>query len=125
MHAQDWYDRSPWASERLPSGIYVLRLPIPDSNRKTFDGQRKLLLPNEEPAHVTLVASALLAIRLSGGQDPLQGDWTRTSQQASSDYRAVLYWHDGRLFVNKRWGDDRYDELWLSAARGLPAKAES
>jgi len=116
MHAQNWYDKYPWASERLPSGIYVLRLPVPDSNCKTFDEQKSLLLPNEEPAHIVLAATALLSIRLSGGQDSLANGWTRTGQQTGVGI-AVLDWDEGRLFVHIYSDGCRYDSVWLASAR--------
>ena len=117
MHRQDWYDRYRWASENLPSGIYVLRLPIPDSNRKSFDRQKALLLPEEEPASVVLAASALLSVRLAGGQDPLRGDWTRCKEQADVGYRVGLDWYGGCLRVSDYWDGNRYDFLWLAAAQ--------
>jgi len=117
MHPQDWYDQYPWASERLPSGIYVLRLPIPGSNRKTFDEQNSLLSPGEEPAPIVLAVSALLSICLSGVDDPLKRDWTRTGQQTGGGSHAVLHWYEGRLNVYNVWHDSRYDGVWLAAAR--------
>jgi hypothetical protein len=121
LHQQDWYDQHPWAAEKLPSGLYVLRLPVPGSNRKTFDEQQALLLPNEEPAHVVLAATALLSIRLSGGQDPLKGDWARTGRQTVCGRHVALDWRSGRLCVNDQWDDDdRTGCVWLAAARRLP-----
>src|SRR5579863_9461254 len=39
MHVQNWYYMCPWSRERLPAGIYHLRVPVPKSNRKRFAGQ--------------------------------------------------------------------------------------
>ena len=118
MWDQSWHDKYPWSSEKLPSGLYVLRLPIPDSNRKTFDQQEALLLPGEETAHVVLAASALLAIRLSGGDDPLRGDWTHCQEQATAGRRVVLAWVDGRLFVFDYFDGYPFGGVvWLSSAR--------
>jgi hypothetical protein len=115
---QDWYDKYPWSAEKLPCGIYVLRLPIPGSNRKTFDEQsRLLLLPGEEPAPIVLAVTAMLSIRLSGGSDPLKNDWARCKEQASDGNRVVLYWHDGRLYVDRRWDGSRLDDMWMASAR--------
>ena len=113
---QDWYDQFRWASEKLPSGLYALRLPIPNSNRKTFDEQRSLLLPNEEPAHVVLAATALLSLCRFGLADPLQNVWIRTGQQAAGGRRVGMGWNDGHLIVND-WGDGRTDVFWLASAR--------
>lgn len=114
---QDWYDRYPWASERLPSGFYVLRLPVPESNGKTFEEQQTLLLPGEEPAAVVLAATALLALRVSSFGDPLRGDFTRCKEETDDGNRVGLYWCDRRLYVRSDWGDFRFDGVWLSAAR--------
>ena len=116
MWNQDWYDQCPWASEKLPSGIYVLRLPVPDSNRKAFAEQEALLLSGEEPAPIVLAATALLAIRLSGGSDPLKGQSVRCKEQAAAGNRALLRWSDGQLYVI-HWNDDPYDDVWLASAR--------
>ena len=120
MSQETWYDTHPWATEKLPSGIYVLRLPVPDSNRKTFAEQKALLLPEEEPAPIVLAATALLAIRLSGGDDPLRNGWARCKEQNADDGRVVLRWRDGRLLVRSRRRDDRRGGIfWLAAARKI------
>ena len=115
FHNQDWYGKKLWNSEQFPSGIYVLRLPVPDSNRKTFDEQKALLLPGEESAPIVLAATALLAMKLSGAEDPLKDDWTRCKEQAYSAIYFALRWDDGRLGVSV-WNDNRFDHLWLAAA---------
>jgi hypothetical protein len=117
MHKQDWYDKYPWAGEKLPSGLYVLRLPIPDSNRKTFAEQTKLLLPGEEPAHVVLATTALLSHRLVTGEDLLKGGWTRCGQRTDDGGRVGLRWDGGRLHVRSGWDDHRSGFVWLSSAR--------
>src|SRR5579863_3402027 len=72
MHQQEWYDRYPWSSEELPAGVYHLRIPVPESNRKTASEQEQILLEGELMAPVILVASALLAHRLQTGEDLLK-----------------------------------------------------
>jgi hypothetical protein len=114
---QDWYDKYPWVAEKFPSGIYVVRLPIPDSNGKTFDEQSKLLLPGEEPAPVVLAVTSLLSIRLCGQPDSLKNDWVHCKEQTSDGNRVVLYWNVGRLYVNGYWDDDRDDDVWMASAR--------
>ena len=52
FHDQDWYNRYAWASQKMPSGIYVLRLPVPNSNRMTFGEQQA---HNATPAEVVRV----------------------------------------------------------------------
>jgi hypothetical protein len=124
MHKQDWYDKYPWASEKLPSGVYVLRLPIPDSNRKTFAEQTKLLLPGEEPAHIILATTALLSHRIVTKEDLLKGDWTRCGQQTADGFRVVLRWGEGRLYVRGDWDGCRGGGMWLSSAGRLPANLD-
>jgi hypothetical protein len=114
---QNWYDKFPWSTEKLPCGIYVLRLPIPGSNRKTFNEQKQLLLPGEEPAPVVLAVTAMLSIRLSGGRDPLKNDWARCKEQSSDGNRVALNWNAGRLRVNDLWDDGRGDYVWVASAR--------
>jgi hypothetical protein len=120
MHPQDWHEKYAWGCEQLPSGLYVLRLPIPDSNRKTFDEQTKLLLPGEEPAHIILAATALLSHRVVAKEDLMKGNWTRCGQQTARGGHAGLDWVGGRLYVDCYWGDDRGGNGWLSSARRLP-----
>ena len=117
MHRQNWYNEYRWSVDVLPSGIYVLRLPVPKSNRKSFDEQKALLLPGEETASVVLAATALLAIRLSGEEEPLHRDWVRCNEQTASGRRVVLDWDVGRLDVSSHWSDRRFGYFWLAAAR--------
>ena len=125
MWDQSWYDVYHWSAEKLPSGLYVLRLPVPESSLKTFDEQKALLLPGEEAAPIVLAATALLALRLSGQPDPLHGDWTRCREQIATGCHAALEWHDGRLHVDYDWDGYPCGYLWLSSARGLPEPCTS
>ena len=117
MHRQDWYDRYEWSGRKLPAGIYRLRLPVPDSNHKTFAEQQTLLLPGEESAPVVIAATALLCHRLQAGEDLLRGDWARCKEQAGGGCRAELRWLDGRLGVGVSWGGNRLAFMWLASAR--------
>jgi hypothetical protein len=117
MHEQDWYDRYPWSSEKLPPGTYRLRVPVPDSNRKTFAEQERLLPQGEQVAPVVLVATALLAHRLKADEDLLNTAWTRCKEQTADGYRVVLGWVEGRLYVYGNWGDLRHGDLWVSSLR--------
>ena len=125
MHRQDWYARCPWASDKLPSGLYALRLPVPNSNRKTFNEQKALLLPGEEPAPVVLAASAMLSHLISTGERLLAGQWLRCKEQTADGYRVALGWHDGRLNVNRYWYDYPDGFVWLASARRLPEPCPS
>ncbi len=117
MWEQDWYDKYPWSTEKLPSGIYRLRVPVPNSNRQTFAEQAKSLPSGEEPAPVVLVATALLAHHLQTGEDLLKNDFTRCKEQTTDDHRVVLYWGGGRLYVGYGWDGPRYDYVFVSSLR--------
>jgi hypothetical protein len=117
MWKQDWYHTYPWSTEKLPSGIYRLRIPVPNSNRQTFAEQQSSLPSGEAPAPVVLVATALLAHRVQTGEDLLKNDWTRCKEQTADAVCVVLYWYDGRLFVNDYWHDNRSAYSWLSSVR--------
>lgn len=119
MHQQDWYNEYAWSTEKLPPGIYRLRIPVSDSNRKNAAEQERIFPKGEEFAPVVLVESALLAHFLQTGEDLLKTDWTRCKERTDGDSRVELYWRDGRLRVghNVRWVGDRRGRLWASSVR--------
>ena len=114
-----WYDTYDWAtSSPITAGPYRLRLPILDSNSKTFDEQKALLLPGEQVAPLVLVELALLCVKNAGLSDPLKGGWVRCAETtAGGGVRVVLRWDGGRLSVDYYWGDSPHDLLWLSSVR--------
>ena len=116
MHRQDWYDTYPWSTEKLPSGVYRLRVPVPESSGKTFADQKRMLPNGEQIAPIVLVASGLLVHYLQTGEDLLKKDWTRCREQ-TADGRVGLGWHCGRLDVNNDWDDYRDGSLWASSVR--------
>lgn len=117
MHQQDWYDTYDWASVKLTSGVYRVRLPVPDSNRKNFSEQRGLLLSGEEVAPAALGAATLLVHLKETGNDLLENDWCRCAEALPVVRHAGLYVDGGRVLVNGNWDGNRIDNLWLSAAR--------
>jgi|SRR5579863_3351399 len=117
MHPQDWYHMYPWSSAKLPSGTYHLRVPVPESKRKTFAEQERMLPEGEWIAPVVLVASALLVHRLQTGEDLLKNDFTRCREQATAGNRVVLGWGGGRLSVYSGWAGRRPGGLWASSVR--------
>ena len=117
MHQQDWYDKYDCASAKLTAGIYRVRLPVPDSNRKNLTEQKGLLLSDEEVAPVALGASALLVHLKETGNDLLKNNWCRCEEALPDDYHVGLNVNDGRVYVDYDWDDYRCDRLWLSAAR--------
>lgn len=117
MWDQDWYNEYPFPRAKLTPGVYRVRLPIPDSNRKNFTEQKKLLLSGEEVAPVALVAATLLCHLKQAGQDLLNDDWTRCAEALPGEYRVVLRVGGGRVGVGSRWDDRRYDDVWLAGCR--------
>ena len=116
MWPWDWYDKYQWSREALPAGTYRLRLPVPDSNRKTGGEQQAMLPPGEQLAPAALVLAALLCTHLQGGPDPLGDDWTRCAEQTASGYRVALTWRVGRVgVVNSRDGG-RNGLVWAASS---------
>ena len=114
MHQQDWYDKYDLA---MTEGIYRVRLPVPDSNRKNLTEQKGLLLSDEEVAPVALGASALLVHLKEIGNDLLKNNWCRCEEALPDDSHVELFVRDGRVGVLNRWDGFRNGNLWLSAAR--------
>jgi hypothetical protein len=114
---ETWYDEYPWANEPIRSGVYHLRLPVPDSNRKTFGEQKALLLKGEEVAPLVLVELAMLCLKKARQPDPLNNGWVRCQETAADGYRVVLAWRGGWLGVYNYWDGYRGDGLWLASVR--------
>src|SRR5579863_937098 len=117
MHPQGWYESFVWSSEKLPSGIYHLRVRVPESNRMTFAEQEQMLPEGEQIAPVALVASALLAHRMQAAGALLKNDWKRCREQTADGYCVALYWNVGRLNVRSVWDGNRVDYVWSSSVR--------
>jgi hypothetical protein len=108
-----WYDRSTWASEPLPPGMYDVRFLVPESSRRTFAEQMELLLPGEEPLPLVLAELTLLCCHARGLASPLRGGWVRCRERADGGCRVVLSWGDGRLRVGIDWDDLHDDSMWF------------
>lgn len=116
------HDKYVWWSEKRPSGVYVLRIPIPGSNRRPLAKQEWLLLPDEEPTSVVLVASALLAIHFSGGEDPLKGEWVRCNERTDDGGRIELTfrpWPTPQLTADSFWSGSQLVRHWFSGCRKI------
>ncbi|MBI3332080.1 hypothetical protein HYZ99_03940 [Candidatus Peregrinibacteria bacterium] len=114
---QDWYHGYPWVGEKMRAGIYRVRMPIPDSNRKTAPEQEKLFLHGEDFVSVCLGATTLAAHLHETGQDLLNGDWTRCKERSSGGVRAGLVVHEGRVYLGGRWDGLHHGYVWASSAR--------
>ncbi|MDA1292497.1 MAG: hypothetical protein O3A81_01835 [bacterium] len=117
MLQQDWYDKYDWSSAKLTAGIYRVRLPVPDSNRKSFAEQKALLLSGEEVAPVALGVSALLVYLKETRNGPLKNNLCRCEEEIPGGSHAGFSVRGGRVDVYNFWDDDTSDRLWLSAAR--------
>jgi hypothetical protein len=85
-------DLADWSSEKLPSGILTLRL-----GRKIFYKQEVFL--DGEPPPVALMATALLAIQLSGDEYPFGEYGYTTCKEQLDGYPVLLDRHDGLLHL--------------------------
>jgi hypothetical protein len=112
---QDWYNKHSWSREGMAAGIYRLRIPLPNSRKKTFNEQIGLLCAGEEAAPVCLVVTALLAHVVETGEDLLASDWTRCREQGSFGNRVSVRIGGGRLGLRYDYDDARHDGLRLSA----------
>ena len=119
LREQDWYDAMEWKAE---PGYYRLLLPVPESNRKTWEEQCAHLRTIDEawrPAPVTVAATALLLHLAQTRNDMLKGDWCRCADLLidAETTRAGLKLRTGRVSVSVYWDDDPPSKLWLAAAR--------
>ncbi len=118
MFQDHWSDGYPWNSENLPTGIYRFRVPVPNSNCKTYIEQTQILSSGEEPAPIVLAATAMLVGRfLRIKEYLLRGHWTRCREQMNDDRRVGLIWSDDRLHITHDWNGYHSDYLWLSSVR--------
>jgi hypothetical protein len=117
MWDQDWYNEYPWSRVKLTPGVYRVRIPVPDSNSKTFVEQSKLLLSGEEVAPVALATAALLCHLKQTSKDLLDDDWARCAEALPGGSHPALGVRGGRVRVYTYWDGRRSDRLWLSAAR--------
>jgi len=120
---EDWEEDLPklfpWFSAKLTPGVYRLRVPVPDSNRKTFSEQCQLLLPGEEVAPTTIVATTLIVHLMVAGQSLPNlpcGDVCRCAEPFKHDSRVGLYVTKNDVDIHHWWDDDRCDDIWLAAS---------
>lgn len=124
MLEQDWYHSYEWSSEKLPAGIYRLRIPVPNSNLNTFAEQAHMLSSGEQTAPVVLVATAMLVHRLQTGENLLGKGQTYCKEiirhycfgYGTTRHRVGLGWTDAGLMVFDTFHSG-YTSLWLSSVR--------
>lgn len=115
-------EREAW---KAPAGYYHTRIPVPESNRLTWDEQagdeKQSLLARLYAAFHALpmpVGATALAVHLGvTGEDLLKGDFCRCAEALPHGRHAELHVYEGRVRVRNLWGDDRYDNVFLGAAR--------
>lgn len=101
----------------MPAGKYVIRLPIPDSNWYTREGQSTLLLPDEKLIPVTSGVLALLCLRKANRADPLQNGLLSCAEESARGLRVGLRWLGGRLDVYSYWVGYRDGNVWAGGVR--------
>ena len=115
---QNWYEKYGW---KVEPGYYRLLLPVPDSNRKTWNYQISYLAgiigTAWKPAPICVAAASLLVHLTETGNDLLKNDWCRCAEARPDDSRAALAVRGGRVRVLDGWDDRPSDRVWLSAAR--------
>lgn len=115
-----WCEEYDWYNEKLDAGIYSLRIPVADSNNKSFSGQLQLLSKNEHVAPIILATSALACHYLSTFKDPLQKNFTRCKELDKHGYHIVLYFGGSRyLCAGQNDGKDFDPTVFLSSVRML------
>lgn len=117
MHYQDWYDKHDFTSQFVQPGAYELRLPIPNSESKSFMEQRRLLSREETPIPIALAVGVLLCIQQANGPDPLNGAWIRCAETPDRNYHVTLAWLEGKLALEQEWFRSRGNKLFLAASR--------
>lgn len=114
---QTWYDDKGWKAE---PGYYRLLLPVPGSNRKSWDDQLKHLATIDrawQPAPICVAATALLVHLTETDSDLLRRKWFRCAEALPHDYHAALGVDGGRVHVDDYWSGSRLRGVFLGAAR--------
>ncbi len=114
-------EREVWKAE---AGYYHVLLPVPDSNRKTWNQQtdeESGMLARQhdgwQPIPATVGATALAVHFAASGEDLLKGDFVRCAEALPDVCRAALFVREGRVHVGSCWDDDSYDRVFLGADR--------
>lgn len=106
-----------WAAE---PGYYRLLLPVPNSNRKTWNDQISHLAGIDtawKPAPICVSNTALVAHLIETGNNLLRDDWCRCAEPLSGGRHAELAVSNGRVYAISCRDDQSHDRIWLSAAR--------
>lgn len=114
------YFSKEWEAWRAPPGYYHTRIPVPESNRMTWDKQIDLLSRlyaafKELPTPVG--ATALAAHLGVTGENLLRGDLCRCAEALPHGDHAALFVYEGRVCVYGSWGGGRRGDVFLGAAR--------
>ncbi len=110
---------------KAPAGYYRALIPVPESNRLTWDEQagddKASLLARQYAGWLALptpIGATALAVHLGvTGEDLLQGDFCRCAEALPLDSRAELDVYEGRVDVSSGWDDLRHRDVFLGAAR--------
>mgnify|MGYP000855447531 CR=1 FL=1 len=119
IHGQYWYDEYGWSKAALPAGTYLLRIPVPGSNRKTAPEQAALLGAGTPFAPVALLAAALLCCMLHGGPDTIGRGTVRCYERSALGDHVVLTRLGWRLGVFVYPDGGHGGSVWASSVRKL------
>lgn len=114
-----WFDDFAWGACGVPSGFYVVRFRVEGSDGRTCDDQQTLVPHGCMQTPVVLGASAMLAAKLSGIEDPPRGHWIRCRERSESGRHVVLGWDDDRLSISDERDDLPSPLHWLSVTRPM------
>ncbi|OGJ62656.1 hypothetical protein A3D12_03780 [Candidatus Peribacteria bacterium RIFCSPHIGHO2_02_FULL_55_24] len=117
----DWYGKYEWKAE---SGYYRLLLPVPNSNRRTWDEQLRHLARIDtawKPAPVCVAATALLIHLTETGNDLLEDNWCRSARKCSRVASTPSSASAGVACASAATGNDLpFDCVFLGAALKVP-----
>ncbi len=124
---QKWYENGFfWVTDPPEPAYYRLRIPIPQSQHFTHEGQRELLRVGEEFAPAVIAMTAIvvhaLATKAAGAEDRLVDSWLRCAE-TRRDHRFVIAPSSPegvRLDDNGAWGDFLTGSVYAAAVRRLP-----
>jgi len=125
---QSWYDKEPFATEKIPAGRWEVSLrELEGSLGKTWNEQQSL--PHgieEEIPPVAVLVYAMCQHFKDTGERVFEKTYVRTSRCDRDSSRVSVGDFDSEgLCVNSDWDNDRNDILGVSAARKLDTRNDT
>jgi len=119
FYSQDWYDKQAFAKDKGEVGWQLVKkVPVVGSTSKTWSDQQALLSKDEETPTARIVVYTMIGHFLATGERLFEKIYVRCVDLGSDDRRVrVGGFNAGGLVVRSWRGDNRDDDLGLSAAR--------